>query len=147
MSTWAAIAAFLAKYWRPIALVALVVGSLYGAYSHGLGVKQKEWDLAESKRQEQVQEVKIVQGEETVKVVTEYVDRVKVVKVKGDTIIKEIPKYVTVQDDSRCGPFGPGFVELWNAANQNRLPDPARSADARAGGPEEGKAEGQSASQ
>jgi hypothetical protein len=147
MSTWAAVAAFLAKYWRPLALVVIAAGLLYGAYDMGQDHKQAEWDLAESKRREQVQEVKIVQGEETVKVVTQYVDRVKIVKVKGDTIIKEIPKYVTVQDDSRCGRLGPGFVELWNAANENRLPDPARATHAGAGGPQEGKAEGRPAAE
>ncbi|QRQ88513.1 hypothetical protein [Cupriavidus oxalaticus] len=47
--------------------------------------------------------------------VTEYVDRVQTIRVKGDTIIKEVPRYVTVQADAACT-VPVGFVRLHDAA-------------------------------
>ena len=136
MSTWAAVVAFLAKYWRPVAIAILAGGLLYGAYRHGKNEVREEWDLEKAKTAEYIARLEANQGKETIRTITEYVDRVKVVNVKGDTIIKEVPKYVTVQDDTRCGVIGDGFVRLWNAANQNALPDSSRGADEDPGGPE-----------
>lgn len=65
--------------------------------------------------------------------VTEYVDRVQTIRVKGDTIIKEVPRYVTVQADAACTvPFG--FVRLHDAAAGGVLnPDPSDSDAAPSG--------------
>ena len=73
------------------------------------------------------------QAQDTVKVVTQYVDRVRVVREKGDTIIKEIPVYVPVQADAACT-INRGFVRLHDAAAAGELPEPARDADAAAAG-------------
>lgn len=135
MSTWAAVVAFLAKYWRPAAIAVLAGGLLYGAYRHGKNEVREEWDLEKAETAEYIARLEANQGKETIRTITEYVDRVKVVNVKGDTIIKEVPKYVTVQDDTRCGVIGDGFVRLWNAANQNELPGAPGAADAGAGEP------------
>jgi hypothetical protein len=69
----------------------------------------------------------------TVKVVTQYVDRVRVVREKGETIIKEVPVYVPVQADAACT-INRGFVRLHDAAAAGELPEPARDADAAAAG-------------
>lgn len=136
MATWATITAFLAKYWRQIGTVVIVAGLTYGVEQFGERRIQAKWDLAVSQAAEKAQEVKTEEAQATVKVVTEYVDRVKIVHAKGETIIKEVPKYVTKEDDARCGTIGAGFVQLWNAANAGELPNPARAPDAPAGGPE-----------
>lgn len=47
--------------------------------------------------------------------VTKYVDRVQTVYVKGETIVKEIPRYVPAQADAACTVPG-GFVRLHDAA-------------------------------
>lgn len=58
---------------------------------------------------------------ETVRVVEkEYVYRDRVIREKGETIIKEIPVYVTKADDSRCD-VNVGFVRSYNAAVANDL--------------------------
>jgi len=55
--------------------------------------------------------------------VTQYVDRERVIRVKGDTIIKEVPRYVPVQADAACVvPLG--FVRLHDAAAAGTLPNP-----------------------
>ncbi|MDB0529703.1 hypothetical protein LBW56_23835 [Ralstonia solanacearum] len=47
--------------------------------------------------------------------VTQYVDRVQTIRLKGDTIIKEIPRYVPIQADAACA-VPRGFVRLHDAA-------------------------------
>ena len=66
--------------------------------------------------------------------VTEYVDRVQTIRVKGDTLIKEIPRYVPAPADAAC-PIPVGFVRLHDAAAAGTLPDPdPGDADAAASG-------------
>ncbi|MCY1204523.1 hypothetical protein D9M68_484900 [compost metagenome] len=66
--------------------------------------------------------------------VTEYVDRVQTIRVKGDTIIKEVPRYVTVQADAGCT-VPAGFVRLHDAAATGGVLGPsAGDADAAPSG-------------
>ncbi len=51
----------------------------------------------------------------TTRVVTQYVDRVQVVRERGDTITKEIPVYVTPTADAACA-VPVGFVRIHDAA-------------------------------
>ena len=55
--------------------------------------------------------------------VTQYVDRERVIRLKGDTIIKEVPRYVPVQADAACV-VPRGFVRLHDAAAAGTVPDP-----------------------
>ena len=55
--------------------------------------------------------------------VTQYVDRERVIRLKGDTIIKEVPRYVPVQADAACV-VPRGFVRLHDAAAAGAVPDP-----------------------
>lgn len=64
----------------------------------------------------------------TERVVIEYRDRVQVIREKGDTIIKEVPVYVTVKDDSACT-INNGFVRLWNDANKGEVSESPAGAD------------------
>ena len=54
--------------------------------------------------------------------VTQYVDRERVIRLKGDTIIKEVPRYVSAQADAACVIPG-GFVRLHDAAAAGTVPD------------------------
>jgi len=62
-----------------------------------------------------------------------FIDRVRIVREKGGTIIKELPVYVPVQADAACT-INRGFVRLHDAAAAGELPEPARDADAAAAG-------------
>jgi hypothetical protein len=55
--------------------------------------------------------------------VTQYVDRERVIRLKGDTIIKEVPRYVPVQADAACV-VPRGFVRLHDAAAAGTVPTP-----------------------
>ena len=67
----------------------------------------------------------------TVKVVTKYVDRVRLMREKGDTIIKEVPVYVPAQADAACT-VNRGFVRLHDAAAAGELPTSTGDSDAAA---------------
>ena len=68
------------------------------------------------------------------RVVTEYVDRVQVIKERGATIIKEVPVYVSAKADAACI-VNAGFVRLHDAgAKSLPAPDPAGYADEASSG-------------
>lgn len=73
------------------------------------------------------------QEEVTVQVVTKYVDRVRIVREKGDVIIREVPVYVTAEDDDACI-INSGFVRLWNDANTGQVSESSAGADAAPSG-------------
>ena len=66
-------------------------------------------------------------------VVTEYVDRERIIYKTGKTITKEVPVYVTPDADAACT-LTRGFVRLHDAAAANVLPGPAEPADAGSAG-------------
>lgn len=66
-----------------------------------------------------------------VKIITEYVDRVRVIHDTTHTLQREIPSYVTPATD-RAFPLPIGFVRLHDAAASGVVPGPARDTDATA---------------
>lgn len=88
---------------------------------------QAQWDAAIIEQSLQVAQAQKKQADATVQVVTQYVDRIKVVRDKADTLIKEIPVYVT-QDT--C-PLPAGFRVLHDAAARGEPAIPADVTDAQ----------------
>ncbi len=119
--------------YRWLAIAALAVALIGLGWVKGAGHVQAQWDAAAQQQTLQTATVRERQAQATVKVVTEYVDRVRIVREKGDTIIKEIPVYVPVQADAACA-INRGFVRLHDAAAASELPEPARDADAAPAG-------------
>lgn len=98
----------------------------YGHYQYTQGVNSVR--IADLKA---VAQVTIASSDATQKVITQYVPQVQYIQTQGQTIIKEVPTYVTKTDDSHCVvPLG--FARLWNAANQMQLPPAASSTDGQA---------------
>lgn len=128
-----ALSALIPWPWRLLALAALAAALLGFGWVKGADHVQDEWDAAISKQALQVADVKVAQAEATVKVITKYVDRVKVVRETGDTILKEVPVYVPAEADAACV-VNHGFVRLHDAAVAGRLPESTRSADAAPAG-------------
>jgi len=119
--------------YRWLAIAALAVALIGFGWIKGASHVQVQWDAAAQQQALHVAAVRERQAQATVKVVTEYVDRVRVVREKGETIIKEVPVYVPVQADAACS-INRGFVRLHDAAAAGELPEPARDADAVAAG-------------
>ena len=119
--------------YRWLTLVLLAAALIGFGWIKGASHVQAQWDAAIQQQALQAAAVRERQAQATVKVVTQYVDRVRVVHEKGDTIIREVPVYVPVQADAACT-INRGFVGLHNAAAAGELPEPARDADAAATG-------------
>ena len=117
--------------YRLLALAALGLALVGFGWVKGAGHVQAQWDAAVQQQALQATAVREEQAQATVEVITEYVDRVRVVREKGDTIIKEVPVYVPVQADAACT-INRGFVRLHDAAAVGALPEPARDTDAAA---------------
>lgn len=115
--------------YRLLAVALLAVALVGFGWVKGASHVQDEWDAANLKQALQMPGVKQRQAEATVQVVTKYADRIKVVRETGDTIIKEVPIYVTPEADAACV-LSRGFVRLHNAAAAGRIPEPAGGPDA-----------------
>lgn len=119
--------------YRLLALAALCIVLFGFGWLKGANHVQAQWDAATVEQQQAQAQVQIRQAEATVQVVTKYVDRIQIVREKGDTLIQEIPVYVPVQADAACTVHR-GFVSLHDAAVAGELPEPARDVDAPAEG-------------
>lgn len=121
---------FLAKVpWKVWLFLGLILAAyLYGEarYSAGKAAMQVEWDEATAIQAKADAGLKDQQFKVTERVVTEYVDRVKVIREKGDTIVREVPVYVP----SDACPLPPGYRVYHDAAAEGEVPDPAAVADA-----------------
>ena len=110
--------------YRLLALAALGVALVGFGWIKGASHVQAQWDAAIQQQALQTAAIRERQAQATVKVVTEYVDRIRVVREKGDTIIKEVPVYVPVQADAACT-INRGFVRRHDAAAAGKLPEAA----------------------
>lgn len=119
--------------YRLLVLAVLGVALVGFGWIKGASHVQAQWDAAIQQQALQTAAIRERQPQATVKVVTQYVDRVRIVREKGETIIKEVPVYVPVQADAACT-INRGFVRLHDAAAAGDLPEPARDADAAATG-------------
>lgn len=115
--------------WQVWVLAALLAaGWVYGErrYDAGQADVQTRWDAAVASQQQAAAKQKEQRAEVTERVVTKYVDRVKTVYVRGQTIVKEVPVYVPLDSPD----LPPGFRVLHDAAAQGILPNPAGIPDA-----------------
>ena len=119
--------------WRVLAWMG-VAALLFGAgWQTGAQGVHAQWDRAIAAQRLEAAQMRAKQAEATVQVVTQYVDRVRVVREKGQTIIKEVPVYVPAQADAACT-INRGFVRLHDAAAAGELPQTTGDADAPASG-------------
>ena len=119
--------------YRLLALAALCV-TLFGfGWLKGASHVQTQWNAAKAAELQSQAQAQTHQAEATVQVVTQYVDRIQVVREKGDTLIQEIPVYVPVHADAACTVHR-GFVSLHDATAAGELPEPTRDPDEPAEG-------------
>jgi hypothetical protein len=119
--------------YRLLALALLAVALVTFGWVKGAGHVQARWDAANTTKALQLSVVKQRQAETTVQMVTKYVDRVKIIRETGATIIKEVPVYVSPEADAACV-LPRGFVRLHDAAAAGHIPDPTGSFDAAPAG-------------
>lgn len=133
MPSWSTVLSLALKYWKPLAVI-IVAALIYAAgWIEGAGHGQAKWDAKKQAETLAAARQARNQAEATVKVVTEYVDKIKVVRERGATIIKEVPVYVTAQADADCL-INAGFVRLHDAAAGNAVSLSPGAADAAPSG-------------
>ena len=103
----------------------------FAIYMEGAISNQAEWKAKVAALQVEIAKKETISANITTEVITKYVDRIKIVKEKGNVIIKEIPTYITKTDDAKCV-VPNGFVVLHDSASRNEVPDTARIVDERA---------------
>ena len=119
--------------YRLLALAALGIALVSLGWLNGASHVQAQWEAATAAQQLAQAQMQIRQAETTIQVVTRYVDRIQVVREKGDTLIQEVPVYVPVQADAACTVHR-GFVSLHDAAAAGELPTAPGDPDAPAEG-------------
>ena len=119
--------------YRLLALAALGIALFGFGWLKGARHVQAQWDAATAVQQLAQAQVQTRQAQATVQVVTRYVDRIQIVREKGDTLIQEIPVYVPVQADAACTVHR-GFVSLHDGAAAGELPTAPGDPDAPAEG-------------
>lgn len=119
--------------WKLIGIVAIIASAFVGGCQHGEKSTTAKWDAARAATEIQFQQLVAKQAQATTQVVTQYVDRVKVVKQRGADIVKEVNVYVPTQADAACA-VPRGFVRLHDAAAEGVIPDTPSLADASPSG-------------
>ena len=119
--------------WKLLAVVALAAALVAFGYVQGCGHVQDAWDAATAAQTQRVAVVRVKQAEATVRVVTDYVDRVRVVRERAQTITKEVKVYVPQESDAACA-IPVGFVRLHDAAARGDVPGTPGIADASPAG-------------
>ena len=108
----------------------LLIGSVYLYGGYGTEMKWR----AEAAKLKADMDRKVALSEKNSKqVVTKYIEKVKVVKEKGNVIIKEVPKYITKDADANCV-VPKSFVLLHDSAAKNEVPDTSKGTDGTTSG-------------
>jgi len=118
------VSTYITKYTTPIKGTAILI-LLAGIYMEGALAYQSYWDVEVKNAQIQAAKQETKAAEATVDVITKYVDRVKIVKEKGDVVIREIPKYITKEVDANCI-IPESFRMLHTDASRNEIPETTR---------------------
>lgn len=103
----------------------LMIGSVYLYGGYGTEMKWR----AEAEKLKADMDRKIALSEKNSKqIITKYVTKTKVIKEKGDVIIKEVPKFITKDADAKCA-VPKSFVVLHDSAAKNEVPDSTQGID------------------
>lgn len=114
---------FINKYKLPLQVISFVLFSI-GLYLNGSLANDKEWQLRVSDLEKQVAEAKAKSEKVNTEVVTKVVTKNRIIKEKGDEIIKYVDREV-VKYDNIC-PVPSEVVKALNAAAQNKTVEDAK---------------------
>jgi hypothetical protein len=119
---------FVSIYRVPLQVVSIAI-LVFGVYMEGGIATQEKWEAKVAEVKLEMAQKETASVETTVKVVTKYVNKVQIVKEKGNDIIKQVPVYITKDADTKCD-VPTGFVVLHDSASRNEVPDATRKVDA-----------------
>lgn len=108
--------------------VAAIVLLMFGIFMEGGISNQEKWEAKVAEAKLEMAKKETASAEASVKIVTKYVTVDRIVKEKGDAILKEIPKFISANADAQCV-VPNGFVVLHDSASRNEVPDSTRGVD------------------
>ena len=111
---------------RVLLSAALLISSLFLAYTLGKRGVQAQWDKANIETNAKIALLTEQANKVTVRVETKYVEKEKVIRLKGKEIIREVKVFVPSDSCSLSG----GFRVFHDAAANNEVPDATKAADA-----------------
>ena len=114
--------------WKWLAAIAAALAAVWFVYHRGELHERGKWEAVQAANNLHAAQVGQKRAEVTTTVLTRYVDRVRAVRGKSETITKEVPIYVNQNDDHRCI-INNGFIRLHNAAAANELPSSTSGAN------------------
>ena len=114
--------------YRVTAIFLLCVALFSYGWTKGANSELSKQQLINQNQVIHALQTKVKQAEISERVVTQYVDRIKIVKTQGDTIIKQVPIYITQDNDNECI-VPESFSVLWDAANRGDIPEASRIAN------------------
>jgi hypothetical protein len=94
---------------------------------------QREYLAEVEKFKQEVARIEKESQAATEKIVTQYKEKLVVVKEKGDVIIQKVPEYITKESDAKCD-VPNGFVVLHDSASKNEIPNTTSSSNGEASG-------------
>ena len=109
------------KYQLILKFIFIVVLS-FGLFMVGAISNEDIWQLKVKEMETAIAKQELAAAELTHEVITQYVDRVKIVEGKTHEIIKKVPVYITKESDAKCT-INNGFVSLHDHASKNEVPD------------------------
>jgi len=118
---------FVSIYRLPIQVVSIAV-LVFGVYMEGGISNQEKWQARVAETKLEMSKKETASAETTTKVVTKYINKVQIVKEKGNEIIKQVPVYISKDADAKCD-VPNGFVMLHDSASRNEVPDSTRKVD------------------
>ena len=108
----------LAKYIGVALAILAVVAYIFHAGQKNV---QKDWDAERAMIAKEMEVLKIKSDNVTKKIETQYVDRIKVITVAGETITKYVDRYITVEADAKCV-LPKNAILLHDSAAKNIVP-------------------------
>jgi hypothetical protein len=123
---------FISNYKLPIQ-VGSVILLVCGLYMEGGISNQEKWEARVAEVKLEMAKKDAASSDASVKVVTKYITNVEVVKEKGESIVKEIPKLISATADGQCV-IPNGFVLLHDSASRNEVPDSSGASNETASG-------------
>ena len=118
---------FISNYKLPIQVGSVIILA-FGLFMEGGISNQEKWEARVAEVKLEMAKKDAESAEATTKIVTKYVTVDRIVKEKGDAIVKEIPKFISKDADAKCV-VPNGFVLLHDSASKNEVPDSTRGVD------------------
>lgn len=130
LTTFFSMIPFIGSYLKQIQIAAVAV-LVVAVWLEGGLAEKKSFDAKTAAVELKVSKKETAAAEVTTQIVTKYVDRIKTIKEKGETIYVKIPEIIT-KYDSTCQ-LPNAFTVLYDSSITGEIPAAIRTTDANSG--------------